>query len=54
VVLLFLYRCRVNYFVVLLLQILQYVANITRCAFDVFVELAASLDRSNSSIGSGE
>ena len=36
-VLCFLYRCRVNDLVVLLLQVFQYIAYITRCAFDLFV-----------------
>jgi hypothetical protein len=49
-----LYRCRVYYLVVLLLQVFQYIADIARCALDVFVKLTTSLDRSNSSIGSGE
>jgi hypothetical protein len=49
-----LYRCRVYDLVVLLLQVFQYVANITRCTFDVLVEFASSLDRSDSGVGSSK
>jgi len=54
VVLLFLYRCRVYYLVVLLLQIIQYFLDLTRCALDLFVKLTALFYSGNSSVGSSK
>jgi hypothetical protein len=54
VVLLLLYRGRIDDLVVLLFQIIQYFLNFPRCAFDLFVKLAPLLNRSNGSIGSSE
>jgi hypothetical protein len=44
----------IRYLLELGLQIIQYILYFTRCALDVFVEFASSLDRSDSSISCGK